>query len=74
MLSTIRSGMWHAPRRVLVPMLALPLLAGAPAYLAPVQAYAATAAASQESSPSVKGIDTFDVGGATPLSAPRSLV
>ncbi len=63
MLSTVVSDAQRVSRRVLVPMLALPLLAGAPVYMAPVQAYAATAAASQESSLSVKGIDTFNVGG-----------
>lgn len=63
MLSTAVSNARCVSRRVLVPMLALPLLAGAPACLAPVQAYAATAAASQEASLSVKGVDTFDVGG-----------
>ena len=63
MLSTIVFDAQRVSRRVLVPMLALPLLASAPVYMAPVQAYAATAAASQESSLSVKGIDTFNVGG-----------
>lgn len=63
MLSTVVSDAQRVSRRVLVPMLALPLLAGAPVYMAPVQACAATAAASQESSLSVKGIDTFNVGG-----------
>ncbi len=63
MLSTVVSDAQRVSRRVLVPMLALPLLAGAPVYMAPVQAYAATAAASQESSLNVKGIDAFNVGG-----------
>ncbi len=63
MLSSIRSDVRCVPRCALVPLLALPLVAGAPACLAPVQAYAATSTAAQESSLSVRGIDTFSVGG-----------
>ncbi len=62
MLSNTWTGARRAACKVLVPLLALPLMAGVPAVVMPAQAFADDATQSASASVSVRGTDTLNWG------------